>query len=129
MEKIGCKINPYDPCVANKTINGKQHTISWHVDDLKSSHVDSKVNDDFHVWLQKEYGAIKEVTTTRGKVHEYLGMRLDYSIPGQVKIDMTDYVKNMIEEFPLDLSGDKSTPATGRLFDTSKGKPVNALKK
>jgi hypothetical protein len=31
---MGFKINPYDWCVANKTINGKQCTILWHVDDL-----------------------------------------------------------------------------------------------
>ncbi len=32
-------INPYDPCVANTIINGKQMTITWHVDDLKVLHV------------------------------------------------------------------------------------------
>ncbi len=32
-------INPYNPCVANATINGKQMTITWHIDDLKVSHV------------------------------------------------------------------------------------------
>jgi hypothetical protein len=31
-------INPYDPCVANKTIEGKQMTICFHVDDCKLSH-------------------------------------------------------------------------------------------
>ena len=36
----GFEINPYDCCVANKTVNGKQCTILWHVDDLKISHVD-----------------------------------------------------------------------------------------
>jgi hypothetical protein len=39
----GFEINPYDFCVANKTIDGKQCTIVWHVDDLKISHVDRKV--------------------------------------------------------------------------------------
>jgi hypothetical protein len=39
--------NPYDPCVANKMIDGKQHTVRFHVDDLKSFHVNSKVNDEF----------------------------------------------------------------------------------
>jgi hypothetical protein len=41
-EGNGFKLNPYDPCVANKMINGKQFTITWHVDDLKLSHVDVK---------------------------------------------------------------------------------------
>ncbi len=33
-------INPYYPCIANATMNGKQMTITWHVNDLKVSHVD-----------------------------------------------------------------------------------------
>ena len=37
----GFKINPYDPCVANKIINGTQMTVIWHVDDLKISHAES----------------------------------------------------------------------------------------
>ena len=37
----GFTVNPYDPCVANKMINGKQMTETWHVDDLKISHMDS----------------------------------------------------------------------------------------
>ena len=37
---MGFKINPYDPCVLNKMVNGHQMTIYWHVDDLKVSHKD-----------------------------------------------------------------------------------------
>ena len=40
---MGFKLNPYDACVANKTINGKQCTIVWYVDDNKISHVDANV--------------------------------------------------------------------------------------
>jgi hypothetical protein len=32
--------NPYDACIANKIVDGKQQTIRFHVDDVKSSHVD-----------------------------------------------------------------------------------------
>jgi hypothetical protein len=42
---ISFEINPYDPCVANKMIEGKQMTICFHVNDCKLSHCDSKVND------------------------------------------------------------------------------------
>jgi hypothetical protein len=56
LEGFGFVINPYDPCVANLTVNGKQHTVTSHVDDIKSSHIDSKVNDDFLLWLEKMYG-------------------------------------------------------------------------
>jgi hypothetical protein len=37
----GFKLNPYDPCVINKDINGKQMTSCWHDDDLKVLHLDS----------------------------------------------------------------------------------------
>ena len=128
IEGRGYVLNNYDPCVANKMINGKQHTISWHVDDLKASHVDSKVNDEFEEWLQKEFGQVKRVTGTRGKRHVYLGMTLDYSIPGEVKIDMTDYVKTMIEEFPEELKGKVSTPANDHLLKVDKGKMLGPMK-
>jgi hypothetical protein len=35
---IGFKFNPYDPCVANKMVDGYQTTITFHVDDCKLSH-------------------------------------------------------------------------------------------
>jgi hypothetical protein len=53
LEGRGFVVNPYDPCVANKTINSKQFTITWHVDDLKFSHVDVKVVDETISWLKK----------------------------------------------------------------------------
>ena len=31
---LGYTIDPYNPCVANKEINGNQMTICWHVNDL-----------------------------------------------------------------------------------------------
>ena len=54
LEEIGFIFNPYDMCVANRFVNGKQHTIRFHVDDLMSSHVDKKVNDDFYKWLNNK---------------------------------------------------------------------------
>ena len=47
LEEHWFQFNPYDSCVANKMINGKLQTVRFHVDDLMSSHVDKKVNDDF----------------------------------------------------------------------------------
>jgi hypothetical protein len=38
-------INPYDPCVANKNIEGEHMTICFHVDDFKLSHRKTKVID------------------------------------------------------------------------------------
>ena len=44
LKELGFVLNPYDPCVANREINGSQQTVTWHVDDLKVSHLDPAVN-------------------------------------------------------------------------------------
>ena len=54
LQKIHFVFNPYDPCVANNTIQGKQFTIGFHVDDCKLSHAHSKVMDDMINWLRQE---------------------------------------------------------------------------
>jgi hypothetical protein len=39
------------------------------------------------------------MTVSRGRVHKYLGMTLDYTIHGQVNISMFDYVNKIINAF------------------------------
>ena len=51
----------------------------------------------------------------RGKIHDYLGMILDYTIKGEVKITMIPYIKEMIQDLrEHDPIPDKkaNTPAT-----------------
>ena len=60
LTSIGVKVNPYDFCVANKMIGGKHMTITFHVDDCKLSHKDSKEMDKMIPWLRKEYKSIFE---------------------------------------------------------------------
>ena len=40
---FGFIANPYDAYVENKTISGRQYTISWHVNNLKLLHKESKL--------------------------------------------------------------------------------------
>ena len=62
----GFDLNPYDLCVANKMVNGEQLTICCHVDDLKSSHIDPKVNDKFLQWIKDTFRQLGEVKTIQG---------------------------------------------------------------
>ena len=41
--------------MANKTINGKQHMVRWHVDNVMALHVDPKVNNEFVKWTKSIY--------------------------------------------------------------------------
>ena len=74
MEAYGFRINPYDPCVANRMVGGKHLTVFWHVDDLKISCVDANEVTKMIQWLESEYG---EMHGSRGKRHDYLGMWLE----------------------------------------------------
>jgi hypothetical protein len=89
LEDIRFIFNLYDPCVANKKVQGSQQTILFHVDDLKLSHKMKSVNDRFEKWLNSKYGNHGQLTATRGKVHNYLGMELDYRKRGQLKSSTT----------------------------------------
>jgi hypothetical protein len=116
----GFKPNPYDSCVMNKMVNGKQCTVLWHVDDLKISHVESEVNEWVLKSLNDKYGEETPLTVTCGDLHDYLGMTLDYSTEGKVAIRMQDYVENMLSELPDDMSGSAVTPAAEHLFKVNK---------
>jgi hypothetical protein len=72
LEQKGFKFNPYDLCVTNRTEKGLQRTLLFHVDNLKSSHKDSKVDNQFDKWLQDNYGEHREVAIHQGKKHDYL---------------------------------------------------------
>ena len=37
---------------------------------------------------------------TQGLLHDYLGMTHNYSVPGNVSVDMSHYVEKMVKEFP-----------------------------
>jgi len=126
LEGIGFLVNPYDPCVANRIVKDGQHTVIWHVDDLKSTHANSVVNDDFFSWLKKKYAndGVGEVKVTRGKRHQYLGMKLVFASGGKLKIDMVDYFDKMCREFPEELDGDTKYPWTEKLFAVDKNSDV-----
>jgi hypothetical protein len=115
IESQGFALNPYDLCVANKVINGKQFTVVWHVDDIKMSHADEKEVSKLITWLKSVYGA--DMRVSRGKVHGYLGMTLDFTNKGEAKVTMIDYLKGVINDFPEIITGTAITTATANLFD------------
>ena len=119
LEQEGFIFNPYDPCVANRVKKGSQQMVRFHVDDLMSSHINPKVNDDFETWLNKKYGDLGKVKTVCGKEHDYLGMLFDFHEEGKVKIDMSSYVSNMLEEFLVKLMSTFTAmmPGVNKIFN------------
>jgi hypothetical protein len=116
LESIKFKVNDYDECTFNKMINGKQCTIQFHVDDLKVSHVKHSVLDDIIDQLNAEFGTMKKLAASYRKIHKYLGMTIDYSEDGKVKLTMYDYVEDILVEAPDDMDGTAVTVASDHLF-------------
>ena len=94
-KKTGFQINPHYPCVTNHPANNKQKPIFFHVDDFKLSHQDIEVNNEFINIICDEYESMFEdgyvkMQVRRGKLNDYLGINLYYSVKYQVKITMMD---------------------------------------
>ena len=113
----GFEANPYDACVMNKMIDGEQCAVVWHVDDLKMSHEKEAVVESLVDALQEKCGKEAPLTVTRGKVHNYLGVKIDFSNVGTVEVSMLEHIEQTIAECPEGLlKGAASTPAAGHLF-------------
>ena len=75
--------------------NGHQIIALWHVDDLKVSHKYEDAVTAFALKLAKLYGP--KTTISRGKVHEYLGMDIDWgNEPGTMILSMIKYLQKVI---------------------------------
>ena len=73
LKDMGFEVNPYDPCVANKIVNGKQMTIYWHMDDLKVSYVEKSAVSVLALKLAKLYET--KTTISRGRCTTTQGWR------------------------------------------------------
>ena len=69
LKNQGFEMNKYHKCTFNKMVNGDELIVQFHVDNLKASHKDKKVLDDFMHKLTKQFGNEAELSETTGKVH------------------------------------------------------------
>ena len=115
--------NKYDDCMVNKTINGHQMTVVWHVDDLKVSHIDVEEVDKFIKQMEEAFGADAPLSVSCGKIHNYLGMNLDFRKKGEVQINMEHYIDMMLQDALKDMEGISNMPAAAHLFKTNSEDP------
>ena len=118
--KEGWTINPYDKCVANKLINGKQCTIVWYVDDNKVSHKDPKVVTKVIELMKVHFG---NLTVTRGNKHRFLGMNITVHPRDKIEIEMKDQLQKAIDMFIQnegeDVIEEVTSPATRKLREVN----------
>ena len=116
------KLNKYDPCVANKDVDGNQCTVCWYVDDNKISHEDPK---GLYPVIEMIESKFSTMTKRRDKKHTFVGMDMRFIEEGKVKIPMKEYMGECIVSFGENLGENTTkTPAKGDLFkvdETSEG--------
>ena len=96
----------------NKTVDGKQLTITWNVDNLKTSHIDRKLVLRTILWLELVYG---DMHGTRGTRHEYPGMWMKYPKKGGVSISTEGYLREVLEYFVKKITRRAKTMAPNHL--------------
>ena len=114
---MGFELNPYDLCVANAIIDGKQCTIGWYVENNIITH---SIDPNAVTWvidkIEEKFG---KMVVTRGKSHDFLGMKIDFLDDKTVTVWMKEHIKGAIAIYPEDIIRNASTPAAKYLFDTS----------
>ena len=99
-------MNPYDSCVFNKSVDGVQITVCFHVDDLLMTSKSSALIDALSAHLQRSF---TEVTFTRGAEHSFLSMTLECQKNG-ISVDMRGYVEKCLTDRKV--ANDNSPVAT-----------------
>ena len=67
--------------------------------------------------LEQEYGKRDALTVTRGLVHDYLGMTVDFRVPFEVSLLQYDFVKKHHNYLPDSMKkGYRNSPAPENLF-------------
>ena len=112
LEKDGFARNSHEKCIFNKTVDGNQVTVVVYVDDLIITSKDPDLVTFTINMLKERY---VEVTSARGDTHEYVGMVFQLNGDKGVKVSMTKYLSNILEEFGTE--GTATSPATSKLFN------------
>ena len=84
LREMGFTLNPYDKCVANKMIDGKQCMIAWWVDDNCLTHLSDKLLNRIIKRIKLKF---PKMAVTRGDKHTFLGMKLRFPGNGTVLIN------------------------------------------
>ena len=87
-------------------LEGSQITVLFHVDDGFVSHKNPVCVTEFLRKLSAIYGNTDPLSITRGKIHHYRRMTIEFLGNGEVVLTMYDYVKKLIGKFPSDMIGE-----------------------
>ena len=89
-------------------------TITWHVEKLRTPHIDAYEIKKLMDWMKGIYGShMKEY---RGEKKNYLGMDLEVSVVGEVRVTIKYDIKSIVYDFPETIDGILATPEADNLY-------------
>ena len=105
--------NPYDKCIFNKwhKYEKVQSTIGIHVDDCFMSCKNNNVLESIIEWFTAEF---EELTVTRGLIHQFTGMTMDFRESEKLIITMKKHITELINSSGI--TGKSVSPADISLF-------------
>ena len=110
LEEAGFEANPYDQCVFNKMVNGKQVTVAFHVDDLLVTSQSMEAIDYLIQFLESKFTA---VTAEKGDKHSYLAMTIETN-RRHYTVSMHGYITTLLKDRKTRVV---VSPATDALFE------------
>ena len=117
--KLNFTANPYDVCSFTRIRGQFTDRILVYVDDLFVTSDTEDVLDEVDKALKDAYGG---VTSKKGTIHEYLGIKWDFSTSGEVTLTMDGYVNDILTKY--DVKNTHKTPADDQLFTTTDDGPA-----
>ena len=72
---------------------------------MKLSHIKQSVLEDIANKLNLKYSQVMPLVIHCSKIHNYLGMSIDYLEDGKVKFMMCDYVEGILDGAPPEMDG------------------------
>ena len=115
---MGFTENIYDVCSFTRLRGQSVDRILVYVDDLFITADAEPVLDEIDRTLREKYGG---VTSKKGKVHEYLGIRWDFNKPGEVTLSMQGYINGLFKKYTI--SKLYESPASDDLYTVSEKSP------
>jgi len=121
VERMGYKVSLYDDCVFNLFDKSGIiiSTIVIHVDDGFVTGSSETVLDNFFDQLKFHIG---DITVQRGRIHNYLGMVMDFSQSNVVHITIEKMIRDILSDWSIDKRS-RSSPAKSQLFDIDENSP------
>jgi hypothetical protein len=113
--------NPYDKCIFNKwhESKGVQSSIGIHVDDCFISCVVPEILESIVQWFAEEF---EDLNVTRGNVHQFTGMTLDYTEQDKLIVTMKNQIDNLLQK--TGTTGTAVSPAEADLFTIDATSPT-----